>query len=86
MIYVSLDKSKKDYDAFTKCMPWLGIAFGDERIAALKEFYDVRSIPTLILLDSRGECIYHCCREDVYVLQEDEAYDKWLHLKEGKEK
>jgi len=33
---VGLDKVKKDYDTFTKQMPWLGLNFADERTAGLK--------------------------------------------------
>jgi hypothetical protein len=36
-------------------MPWIGLPFSDEKIPGLKEFYDVRAVPKLILLDSRGE-------------------------------
>jgi len=36
-------------------MPWIGLSFSDERVSGLKEFYDIRAIPKLILLDSKGE-------------------------------
>lgn len=36
-------------------MPWVGLPFGDEKVAGLKEFYDIRAIPKLLLLDVRGE-------------------------------
>jgi hypothetical protein len=52
---VGFDKVKKDFDGFTKTMPWLGLPFNDDKIASLKEFYDVRAIPKLILLDNKGE-------------------------------
>lgn len=55
IIYVGFDKVKKDYQAYTKTMPWIGLPFSDEKIPGLKEFYDVRAVPKLILLDSRGE-------------------------------
>lgn len=55
IIYVGFDKVKKDYDSFTKAMPWLGLPFNDDKIASLKEFYDVRAIPKLILIDNKGE-------------------------------
>lgn len=55
IIYVGLDKVKKDYESFTKAMPWVGLPFADEKLAGLKEFYDIRAIPKLLLLDVRGE-------------------------------
>lgn len=67
-------------------MPWVGLPFGDEKVAGLKEFYDIRAIPKLLLLDVRGEQVKNNCREDVYSLKEDEAYDKWFQLKTTQEK
>ena len=34
--------------------PWLSIPFDDPRVKDLKEFYNVRSVPLLILVDSEG--------------------------------
>ena len=34
--------------------PWLSISFDDARVKDLKEFYNVRSIPLLVLVDSDG--------------------------------
>lgn len=36
IIYISLDKSKKDFDTFVSTMPWLGISFDDARVKDLK--------------------------------------------------
>ena len=69
---MGFDKVKKDFDSFTKPMPWLGLPFNDEKISSLKEFYDVRAIPKLILIDNRGEEVKNNCRDDVYTKQEDE--------------
>lgn len=55
IIYIGLDKVKKDYENFVKTMPWLGLPFVDEKIPGLKEFYDIRAIPKLLLLDIKGE-------------------------------
>lgn len=82
IIYVSLDKSEKDYDMFTQKFPWLGIKFDDPRVKSLREFYNVKAIPSLILLDDKGEEI-GSCREDVYHLSEDDAYSKWKKRKES---
>ena len=43
-------------------MPWVGIPFGDDRNAGLKEFYDIRGLPRLVLLDNRGEEVVRDCR------------------------
>jgi hypothetical protein len=35
-------------------MQWIGIGANDSRVAELKEFYNIRSVPTLILIDNKG--------------------------------
>ena len=49
--------------------PWLAISFDDERVKNLKEFYNVRSIPSLILVNSDGEIVSSDCRTDIYELK-----------------
>lgn len=55
IIYVSVDKFAEEYEAGAKDMPWVGIPVNDPRVADLKEFYNIRSVPTLLLIDKRGE-------------------------------
>lgn len=86
IIYVGFDKVKKDYENFTKAMPWLGLPFSDERIQGLKEFYDIRVIPKLLLVDNRGEEVRNDNRQDVYHLEVDKAFEKWRQLKTTQEK
>lgn len=58
-------------------MPWIGVSYSDPRVAGLKEFYSITTIPTLLLVDHKGELVSKNCRQDVYELEEDLAYDKW---------
>jgi thioredoxin-related protein len=67
-------------------MPWIGISFDDSRVKNLKEFYNVRAIPSLILVDSKGEVVENDCRADVYALGEDDAYVKWKKLRDMQDK
>lgn len=67
-------------------MPWLGLTFADERTAGLKEFYDIRSIPKLVLCDNHGEQVRADCRADVYGGEPDATIDKWYQLKTEQEK
>jgi hypothetical protein len=48
----------------------------------LKEFYNIRSIPTLLLIDKKGEEVSRDCRNDVYSMSEDAAFEKWKKLKD----
>jgi hypothetical protein len=54
-------------------MPFIGLPYLDEKIAGLKEFYDIRAVPRLVLLDCRGEEVSNDCRGDVYNLNPDQA-------------
>lgn len=62
-------------------MPWLIVPFEDPRVKDLKEFYTVTSIPELILVDDSGEILSRNCRQDIYNLGEDQAYEKWKYIK-----
>ncbi len=66
-------------------MPWIGIPCNDSRVADLKEFYNIRSIPTLLLIDKKGEEVSRDCRNDVYSMSEDAAFEKWKKLKDEQE-
>lgn len=67
-------------------MPWLGLNFADERTAGLKEFYDIRSIPKLVLCDNQGEQVAADCRGDVYGGDPDSIVEKWNQLKKEQQK
>ena len=86
IIYIPFDKVKKEYDSFTKTMPWLGLPFNDERAPSLKEFYDIRSIPKLLLIDDHGEQVANDCRSDLYGLSPDDVEEKWRRLRSEQEK
>ena len=77
IVYVGFDKNKKEYEHYTKKMPWIGLDFADERVAGLKEFYDIRAVPRLVLIDSKGEWINNDCRKDIYEMEPDKALEKW---------
>ena len=67
-------------------MPWLGLDFADERVAGLKQFYDIRSIPSLILIDSKGESVSNDFKKDIYEMEPDKALEKWEQLKAVQDK
>ena len=47
-MFVAMEKTEEDYRNFTKDMPWLCVPFADVRIADLKDFYKVRSLPQIM--------------------------------------
>lgn len=83
---MGFDKVKKEYENWTKDMPWLGLGFSDERAGELKEFYDIRAIPKLILIDSKGEEVVNDCRADLYEMDPDAVFEKWEQLRVAQDK
>ena len=47
-------------------MPWLALPYEDEaRVAALKIRFEIKALPTLVVLDSKGEKISEDARQEV---------------------
>lgn len=66
VVYMSSDRSEKDFDDFYGTMPWLALPYADrQRDRALSEKFGVQGIPTLVLLGSDGEVISKKGREVV---------------------
>lgn len=82
---MSVDRMTEEFEEGVKGMPWIGIPCNDVRVVDLKEFYNIRSVPTLVLIDRRGEEVSRECRNDVYTMGEDAAFEKWRKLKDEQE-
>lgn len=54
IIGVSIDKNQEEYENINTNRPWIGLGLADSRIQGLREFYNIKAIPTLILLDKNG--------------------------------
>jgi len=58
IIFVSSDKSAKEFQEYYGTMPWLAIPNGDERKAKLSKLFGVQGIPSFALVDAEtGETI-----------------------------
>lgn len=79
IIYVSRDKTKEEFQATFASMPWLSIPFNDQRIELLTKTYEVKGIPTLLVLKKNGEVATRGARLDVQ-LEFNDAFNKWLEL------
>jgi hypothetical protein len=49
---VPLDKSEDEFREHYSHMPWLTLPYNDERVAKLKNKYNITSIPELVIVDS----------------------------------
>ena len=79
IVFVSSDKSAEDMSEYMKGekMPWLALPFADsEGINALKTLFHVNGIPTLVIIDNKGNVISPNGRWDVAILGE-KAFKEW---------
>jgi len=66
IIYVSRDRTEEQYKSYYKEQPWVAIPYEEQdKIDALSKKYKVKSIPTLVILDSDGKLITKEGREAV---------------------
>ncbi|XP_064651154.1 nucleoredoxin-like [Lineus longissimus] len=57
IVFASSDRSEGEFTDYFKDMPWLALPYGDERKKKLNSLYGVTGIPTLIILDEKGEIV-----------------------------
>ena len=59
IVFVSSDRSESDMYSYMEemDMPWLALPFGDDHKQSLSKKYGIRSIPTLIIIDAKGNTI-----------------------------
>lgn len=77
IVFVSSDRDKSAMYSYMKenDMPWLALPFEKEKKAELSSKYQVRGIPTLVILNSKGELITKNGRGDVS--RGTAAFDAW---------
>lgn len=54
-VFVSMDRTEKDFDAYREKMPWAALPFEDARKELLEDTFEIQGIPTLVLLDEEGK-------------------------------
>ena len=57
VIFLSGDKTQKEYDEYYGEMPWLALPKGDTRLPALAKKYEVKGVPRLVVLKPDGTVI-----------------------------
>mgnify|MGYP000979652745 CR=1 FL=1 len=77
IIFVSLDKEKEGFEKHHKDMPWLAVPFGDVRVDKLINYYEVKGIPTLILIDKNGKAVSKTARQEV-LLEGTDKFARWV--------
>ncbi|XP_076886235.1 putative nucleoredoxin 2 [Bidens hawaiensis] len=73
IIYVSSDQNELEFNTSFSVMPWLALPFGDPTSKNLTKYFDIRGIPTLIILGPDGKTVTKNGRSLIN-LYEEEAY------------
>ncbi|KFP38132.1 Nucleoredoxin, partial [Chlamydotis macqueenii] len=66
ILFVSADRSEDSFKQYFSEMPWVAVPYTDEaRRSRLNRLYGIQGIPTLIVLDSKGDVITRQGRVEV---------------------
>ncbi|KAK4481383.1 hypothetical protein RD792_012271 [Penstemon davidsonii] len=73
IVFVSSDHDQTTFDSYFNTMPWLALPFGDPNIKRLAKYFDVKDIPSLVILGPDGKTVTKHGRNLVN-LYEESAY------------
>lgn len=57
IVYVSSDRNEIEFNSQFSSMPWLALPFGDIAIKNLAKYFDIRGIPSLVILGPNGKTV-----------------------------
>ena len=57
VIFISIDRSKEEFQASLSAMPWLAIPYSDTARQELTRIFAVKGIPTLLILGMDGKVL-----------------------------
>jgi len=57
IVFVSSDKDQAGFNEYFAEMPWKALPFKDPRVQLLKQKFQIRGIPALVLVDNTGKTI-----------------------------
>ncbi|KAK3016596.1 hypothetical protein RJ639_005869 [Escallonia herrerae] len=57
IILVSSDHDQVEFDSYFSTVPWLALPFGDPAIKYVTKYFDVRGIPSLVILGPDGKTV-----------------------------
>ncbi|XAR61612.1 Protein-disulfide reductase [Bertholletia excelsa] len=73
IVFVSSDRDPAEFESHFNSMPWLALPFGDPTIKNLTKYFDIRAIPSLVILGPDGKTVTKQGRNLVNLYRE-EAY------------
>lgn len=57
IIFISGDRDEAAFRSYYESMPWLALPFGDEKIKELSRYFDIRGIPSLVVVGPDGKTV-----------------------------
>lgn len=76
VVLVPFDRTADAAQAYLGKMPWIGLAFDSDRVQQLARQYGVSGIPSLVVLNPRGEVVSLRGREEVS-RDPSQAFETW---------
>lgn len=70
IVFLSSDKDESSFDSHFCTMPWLALPFSDPTIKNLIKYFDVQSIPSLVILSPDGKTVTKQGRNLINLYQE----------------
>jgi len=80
VVFVSSDRDEASMQAYMKeaGMPWPALSFNSDKKGELSKLFQVRGIPSLVVLNDKGVLVSTTARNDVATLSPEEALKKWI--------
>ncbi|CAI2383952.1 unnamed protein product [Moneuplotes crassus] len=76
VIFVSFDGNEAAFERNYMDMPWCAIGYNDSRAKLFKQQFGITGIPTLVILNKKGEIITYDGRADVQSMRA-ECIEEW---------
>lgn len=57
IVFVSIDRDQVQFLTYFETMPWLAVPYDDPTIKNLAKYFDIRGIPSLVVLGPDGKTV-----------------------------
>uniref|UniRef100_A0A0D6R0U7 protein-disulfide reductase n=1 Tax=Araucaria cunninghamii TaxID=56994 RepID=A0A0D6R0U7_ARACU len=57
IIFISSDRDEASFFTYYETMPWLALPYGDEKSRELSRYFDIRGIPSLVIVGPDGKTV-----------------------------
>ncbi|KAI5084573.1 hypothetical protein GOP47_0000742 [Adiantum capillus-veneris] len=57
VVFLSGDRDEESFNEYHRSMPWLAFPFNDKAISSLSEYFDIETIPQLVIIGPDGKTV-----------------------------